>query len=89
MNDTKGHNIEIVDSLEFRVMTRQEAIGHWKDIAMAVFHAEDKLKDVWLPQLREAKHMSKEEREHIADRYLEAVATEIVSETTDKELEEL
>ncbi len=67
-------------------MTRQEAIDHWKDIALAVFHAEDKLKDVWLPQLREAKHMSKEEREHIADRYLEAVATEIVSKTSDEEL---
>lgn len=70
-------------------MTRQEAIDHWKDIVLAVFRAEDKMYDVWQPQLREARHMSKEERAHIADRYLEAVATEIVSETTDKELVEL
>ena len=70
-------------------MTRQESIKSWKNIVRAVFHASGKLKDVWLPQFQEAQNMNEKERAHITDRYIEAVATEILSETTDKELSEL
>lgn len=70
-------------------MTRQEAIERWKGIVCSVFSAEANLHEVWLPQLNEAKTMNEKEREHIADRYLEAIATEIVSETSDEELAEM
>lgn len=70
-------------------MTRQESIKQWKNIVTAVVHASAKLKDVWEPQFRDAQQMNEQERAHIADRYLEAVATEIVSESTNEELAEL
>lgn len=70
-------------------MTRQEAINRWKDIVCSVFSAEAKLHEVWLPQLEEAKNMNEKERAHIADRYLEAIAKEIVSRTSDEELAEM
>ena len=67
-------------------MTRQEMIERWKSIINTVFYAEAKLQEVWFPQLNEAKTMNEKERAHIADRYLEAIATEIVSGTSDEEL---
>lgn len=67
-------------------MTRNETIKRWKDIVRSVFQAESQLFEVWNPQLREAKKMNEQERAHIADRYLEAIATEIVSRTSDEEL---
>ena len=70
-------------------MTRQETIERWKTIIDTVFYAEAKLHEVWLPQLNEAKTMNEKERAHIADRYLEAIATEIVSGTSDEELAEM
>ncbi len=70
-------------------MTRQEMIERWKAIISTVFWAEANVHDVWYPQLQEAKNMNEAERAHIADRYLEALAKEILSRTSDEELAEM
>lgn len=70
-------------------MTRKEAIKKWKDIVCSVFYAESKLFEKWNPQLRDARNMNGQERAQMADRYLEAIATEIVSGTSDEELERM
>lgn len=54
---------------------RAELISRWKDIASAVFKAEDEIKAEWFPRLKQAK---KENASEIADAYLEAIATEII-----------
>lgn len=64
-------------------------IERWKTIVNTVFYAESKLREVWFPQLEEAQTMNEKERAHIADRYLEAIATEIVSGTSDEDLAEM
>lgn len=69
-------------------MTREEAINRWKDIVQTVFRAEDAIwKEWWDAKLKAAPNMSKEEQQQFADGYSEAIATEIVSRTTDEELE--
>lgn len=67
-------------------MTRKDAIKKWKEIVSSVFYAESKLFEAWNPQLMDARNMNEQERARIADRYLEAIETEIVSATSDEEL---
>lgn len=68
-------------------MTRQEAINRWKDIVETVFWAEEAIAKEWDARLKAAPSMSREEQHQFADGYCEAIATEIVSRTSDKELE--
>lgn len=61
------------------MLTKEEQIEHWMDIAAAVFKAEDEISDVWFPKLRAAKKdMPSDERRQLADNYLRAIATEIL-----------
>lgn len=70
-------------------MTRQQAIDRWKAIIPAVFRAEDKLQGQWHDRLSAAKEMPSDERTRLADEYVTAIATEIVSQTTDEELKNM
>ena len=67
-------------------MTRQEAIDRWKDIAETVFWAEDSLRPEWEERLRAVPTMTKINKQRFAKEYLTAIATEIVSRTSDEEL---
>ena len=67
-------------------MTRDEAIERWSNIANTVFWAEEKISKEWHQRLKEAPNLSKEEQHQLADQYCKAIATEIVSKTTDEEL---
>jgi hypothetical protein len=67
-------------------MTRQEAIDHWKDIASTVFWAEEAISKEWDERLHAAPSMTREEQQQFADEYMTAIATEIVSSTSDDEL---
>ena len=67
-------------------MTRQEAIERWAHICTTVFWAEEKISKEWHPRPKEAPNLSKEEQQKLADEYCHAIATEIVSGTTDEEL---
>ena len=60
---------------------RKELIERWKDIASAVFKAEDEIKAEWFPRLKQAK---KENASEMADAYLEAIATEIINNSNMK-----
>lgn len=67
-------------------MTREEAIKHWsEDIIPAVFKAEDKLR----PQLLNVLDVFKDAPTTAAEIYCYTIAEEIVSNTTDEELEKL
>jgi hypothetical protein len=70
-------------------MTRQEAIDHWKDIASTVFWAEQSISKEWDERLHAAPSMTREEQQQFADEYMTAIATEIVSRTSDEELEKI
>lgn len=66
-------------------MTRKEAIKHWADdIIPAVFKAENELQD----QLKKIIADNKDDHERAAKLYCQAIATEIVSHTTDEQLEQ-
>ena len=67
-------------------MTRQEAIDRWKDIAETVFWAEEAIAQEWDERLHAAPSMTREEQQQFADEYMTAIATEIVSKTSDEEL---
>jgi uncharacterized protein YoaH (UPF0181 family) len=67
-------------------MTRQEAIERWKNIASTVFWAEEAISKEWNERLHAAPSMTHEEQQQFADEYMTAIATEIVSKTTDEEL---
>jgi len=67
-------------------MTRQEAINRWKDIAETVFWAEEAIAKEWNDRLHAAPSMNREEQQQFADEYMTAIATEIVSKTSDEEL---
>lgn len=54
---------------------RIELVARWKDIASAVFKAEDEIKAEWFPRLKQA---TKENAAEVADAYLEAIAKEII-----------
>ena len=68
-------------------MTREQAISHWKDVVRVVFVADGNLIDQWRERLAEAAKMPSDEREQVCDEYVTAVAEEILSKTTDEELE--
>ena len=67
-------------------MTRQEAIDRWKGIAETVFWAEEAISEEWDERLYAAPSMTREEQQQFADEYMTAIATEIVSKTTDEQL---
>ena len=67
-------------------MTRQEVIDRWKDIAETVFWAEEAIGEEWNERLHAAPSMTREEQQQFADEYMTAIATEIVSKTSDEEL---
>ena len=67
-------------------MTRQEAINRWKDLAETVFWAEEAISEEWNERLHAAPSMTHEERQQFADEYMTAIATEIVSHTSDEQL---
>lgn len=67
-------------------MTREEAIRHWAtEIIPAVFKAEDKLR----PQLQQILKDHEDDPTTAAELYAHAIATEILSHTTDEELAKL
>lgn len=67
-------------------MTREEAIKRWSDIAETVFLAEERIANQWESLLRSAKSMTKEVQNELAREYCRAIATEILSRTSDEEL---
>lgn len=70
-------------------MTRQEAIERWKLIAKTVFIAEEAISKEWNERLHAALSMTNEEQHQFTDEYMTAIATEIVSKTSDEELAEI
>ena len=58
-----------------------EYLKHWKVLINTVFRAEDAIKNKWLPILQATKNASQEDKEKIADDYVTAIATEILSHT--------
>ena len=70
-------------------MTREEAISRWADITETVFWAEERIAKEWDAKLKEAVNKPKDEQYTFAKEYCRAVATEIVSKTSDEELAEL
>lgn len=70
-------------------MTRQEVIERWKDIAKTVFFAEEAISKEWNERLHAALSMTNEEQQQFIDEYMTAIATEIVSATSDEELAEI
>ena len=70
-------------------MTREQAINRWKEIVETVFWAEEAIAKEWDERLRAAPTKSKEEQRKFVDEYCEAIATEIVSRTTDEELDKM
>ena len=69
-------------------MTRQESIERWKFIAKTVFIAEEAISKEWDERLHAAPSMTNEEQQQFIDEYMTAIATEIVSKTSDEELAE-
>ena len=70
-------------------MNREQAIERWKDIVSTVFWAEEAIAKEWDAKLKAAPNMNREEQQKFADSYCEAIASEIVSRTTDEELARL
>ena len=70
-------------------MTREQAIERWKDIARAVILAEDHLDDEWKPRFQMAAEMSSDEQIVFIDEYYTAIAEEILSKTSDEDLEKM
>lgn len=70
-------------------MTRQEAIERLKSIAKTVFMAEEVIRKEWDERLHAAPSMTHEEQQQFIDEYMTAIATEIVSATSDEELAEI
>jgi hypothetical protein len=70
-------------------MTREEAVGYWKEIVTIVYSAENLIVFEWLPRLKEAQQASVEERLKVHEEYRTAIAKEIVERLTDEEVERL
>lgn len=70
-------------------MIRQEVIDGWKSIAKTVFMAEAAISKEWDERLYAAPSMTNEEQQQFIDEYMTAIATEIVSKTSDEELAEM
>ncbi|MBQ7179791.1 MAG: hypothetical protein IJR87_00700 [Bacteroidaceae bacterium] len=68
-------------------MTKKEAVDRWAEfIIPAVFKAEEAISKEWDERLHAAPPMTREEQQQFADEYMTAIATEIVSHTSDEEL---
>ena len=67
-------------------MTREQAINRWKNVVSTVFWAEESISAEWDARLKAAPNMTPEEQMKFADDYCKAIATEIVSSTTDEQL---
>lgn len=68
------------------IMKREELIENWqRNIIPAVFKAEDKLR----PQLKEVLDKYQDNKEKAAEIYTRMIAEEIVSHTSDEEIERL
>ena len=67
-------------------MTREQAINRWKNVVSTVFWAEESISKEWDAKLKAAPNMTPEEQMKFADNYCKAIATEIVSSTTDEQL---
>ena len=67
-------------------MKRQAVIERWKFIVNRVFWAEEAISEEWDERLHAAPSMTREEQQQFADEYMTAIATEIVSKTSDEEL---
>lgn len=70
-------------------MTRDKAIERWKEIAHAVLWAEEKIALEWDKRLKAAPKLSKDEQAKFIDEYMTAIATVVVSQTSDEELAKL
>ena len=70
-------------------MTREDAIKMWHEIAHAVFVAEERISKEWDERLKAAPSMTKEEQHQFAEEYCEAIAKEIVKNTSDEQLKEM
>ena len=70
-------------------MTRQESIERWKSIATTVFIAEEVISKEWNERLHAVPSMTNEEKQQFIDEYMTAIATEIISATSDEELAEI
>lgn len=68
-------------------MTRQQVIERWRDIAKTIFTAEENIAKEWNEKLHAAVSLSPAEQVQFVNDYCEAVATEIVSATSDEILE--
>lgn len=67
-------------------MTRQQVIERWRDIVKTVFTAEENIAKEWNEKLQAAVSLSPAEQVQFVNDYCEAVATEIVSATSDEEI---
>ena len=69
----------------------RDGINQWADIIRTVFAAEANIKnrDKWVERLREARNLPEDQRMKVCNEYVRELATEIVSKTSDEELEEL
>ena len=70
-------------------MTRQEAIERWTNVARAVFTAEERISKEWHERLKAATSLPSEQQVAVADEYCEAVAKEIVNNTSEEQLAEM
>lgn len=64
-------------------MTREELIEEYRLVVISVFKAEDKLRQ----QLKEVLEKYKDDKEKAAEIYSRMIAEEIVSHTSDEEIE--
>ena len=67
-------------------MTKEEAIERWADIAETVFWAEENIAQECHDRLSDAPNLNKKEQHKLAQDYCHAIAREILSKTTDEEL---
>ena len=70
-------------------MTRKEKIDHFMSVVIAVHIAEEKLRPEWKERLSEMSNLTDKEQNERAMSYIRAVATEVVSGTSDEELENM
>lgn len=72
-------------------MTRQQVIERWRDIVKTVFTAEENIAKEWNEKLHAAVSVSLSPAEQVqfVNDYCEAVATEIVSATSDEQIEKM
>lgn len=70
-------------------MTRQQAIAQWAEIVKVVFCAEENIAKEWNEKVNAATSLPKEEQITFINNYCEAIATEIMSATSDEQIKEM